>query len=169
MNLSSMSREPVSLQDACLDRLHNICLVSRKPVYMDVRDMLVKMPTHLIRDFGEYLFDVMWDEPDFETFNIYCLCDEIVVQRELESARHVSLFERCRTDVVRMCARLTFEELCVVMTRYPPLMLDQLESHLSRSNWQSVMSRVICTILPVPQGGGRGAGVLRECILCKHV
>ena len=148
--MEELFNEPDDLQIICIRQLHHTCTRLSPPIYRDVRDVLVTLPSPIIYLYRDHLFEAMWDEVDFKLFTLFDLCEELLRQRELTSPTSVTLLDKCRTDVVRFCGHLSFSQIHAIMSRFPPLILDQLGSHFNKCNWASVMSDVIRSIRVVP-------------------
>ena len=132
--LGELFNEPDDLQIICIRQLHHTCTSLSPPIYRDVRDVLVTLPSPIIYLYRDHLFEVMWDEVDFKLFTLFDLCEEFLRQRELTSPTSVTLLDKCRTDVVRFCCHLSFSQIHAIMSRFPPLILDQLGNHFNKCN-----------------------------------
>ena len=112
-----------------------LCFAATMQIVLSrVRDVLVTLPSPIIYLYRDHLFEVMWDEGDFKLFTLFDLCEEFLRQRELTSPTSVTLLDKCRTDVVRFCGHLSFSQIHAIMSRFPPLILDQLGNHFNKCN-----------------------------------
>ena len=118
--MEELFKEPDDLQTICIRQLHHTCTRLSPPIYRDVRDVLVTLPSPIIYLYRDHLFEAMWDEVDFKLFTLFDLCKELLRQRELTSPTSVTLLDRCRTDVVRICGHLSFSQIHAIMSRFPP-------------------------------------------------
>lgn len=91
--------ENYDLQTLCMQRLLDICRNAPSPYY----HTLVTIRSPLLCDFRDYLFEQMWCDIGFKTFDVYVLCDEILEQREfVDNSSNSSLLEQCRSKIITL-------------------------------------------------------------------